>query len=208
MLYSRANHIFVRHSRLCPFIQNVQIPLVGKHPFAAFVGEFVQDSEVHECLHVPCGGGEAHAGLLGEKADGGHGAAAQCVEQVQGIGGAASERAHLHGVLLKEGEQAVRGVHCAGSGLLDAFEKEIQPRFPVAGVAHGVELAVVLGAVLFEIQREVQERLAQHAVVMQDQGDEEPSHAPVAIQKRVDGFELHVRERRLDERPGASGACR
>ena len=36
---------------------------------------------------------------------------------------------------------------------------------------------------------------------MQDQGDEEPSHAPVAIQKRVDGFELHVRERRLDERP-------
>jgi hypothetical protein len=50
--------------------------------------------------------------------------------------------------------------------------------------------------VLLEVQAQVQERLPQHAVVVQDERDQQPPDAPVPIEKAVDGLELHVGERR------------
>ena len=53
---------------------------------------------------------------------------------------------------------------------------------------------------LLQIQAEIQERLAQHPGVAQQQGYEQPAHAPVAVEEGVDGLELHVRESRLQQR--------
>ena len=89
------------------------------------------------------------------------------------------------------------GIHRARGGLFNAFQDEVKPGLPVTAESHGVEQAVVLGAVLLEVQRQVKQRLTQHAIVMEDQRNEQPSHTPVAIQKGVDGLSAgpHIRAR-------------
>ena len=52
---------------------------------------------------------------------------------------------------------------------------------------------------LFEVQAQVQQWLRQHIVGAEEQGDQQPADAPVAIQERMDCLELHVRQRGLDQ---------
>jgi hypothetical protein len=47
---------------------------------------------------------------------------------------------------------------------------------------------------------QVEERLAQQVVVGQLKCDQQAADAAVAVEELVDRFELHVRERRLDQR--------
>jgi hypothetical protein len=51
-----------------------------------------------------------------------------------------------------------------------------------------------------EEQARVQHWLAQHAVGQQLQHDQQPPEASVAVEKRMDGLELDMDERRLDQR--------
>ena len=85
---------------------------------------------------------------------------------------------------------------CGGDGscrrALDAFEEEIDPGFPVALLAHAIEQLVVAAAVLLEEQAQIEQRLLQHASLDQHQHDQQPAQATIAVQKRVDGLELHV----------------
>lgn len=53
---------------------------------------------------------------------------------------------------------------------------------------------------LLEVEAEIKQRLSQHAFVVQDQGDQQSADAPVAIEKRMDGLELHVRQGGFGER--------
>ena len=53
---------------------------------------------------------------------------------------------------------------------------------------------------LLEKQTRIQQRLAQQAIVYQLQHDQQPPHAAIAIQKRMDGLKLHVRQRGLHQR--------
>ena len=77
-----------------------------------------------------------------------------------------------------------------------SFEEEGEPCFPVAGAANLVKHLVVDIAILFEVQAQIQERLAQHAGVAQQQRYEQPPHAPVAVEEGMNGLELHVRNPR------------
>ena len=61
-------------------------------------------------------------------------------------------------------------------------------------MAYMVQQAIVLHAVLLEIQAQVKKRLAQQAGVNQHQGYEQAANTPVAIQERVNSFELHMRQ--------------
>jgi len=70
-----------------------------------------------------------------------------------------------------------------------------QPRLPVAGAAHLIELPVILIPMLFEMQAQIQQRLPQHAGILQDQRDHQPAHTAVAVEERVDGLELQMRQR-------------
>ena len=52
---------------------------------------------------------------------------------------------------------------------------------------------------MFEIQAEVQKRLPEEPGVAQHQGDQQSSQAAVAVQERVNGLELNMRQAGLDE---------
>ena len=56
------------------------------------------------------------------------------------------------------------------------------------------EPPVVLGAVALEEEAEVQQRMRQQLPVLEQQRDQQTADAAVAIEIRVDGLELHVRE--------------
>lgn len=83
---------------------------------------------------------------------------------------------------------------------LHALGEKIQPAFPVAAQPHLVEQFVVQRAMFLEEQARVEHRLAQHTVGDQLQHDQQAPEAAVAVEKRVNGLELHMRQRRLDER--------
>jgi hypothetical protein len=57
-----------------------------------------------------------------------------------------------------------------------------------------VQQRVIVRPALFEIKAEIQERLAQHARIAEQERDQEPPHASVAVEKGVDGLELYVGE--------------
>ena len=99
----------------------------------------------------------------------------------------------------EEHDQPPGGADGAVGRLVDAAQEELEPGLPVAVVPHGVEQPVVLGPVLLEVEAQVEQRLAEHAGVAEEQRDQQPPDAAVAVEEGVDGLELHVRERRLDE---------
>ena len=84
-------------------------------------------------------------------------------------------------------------------GLGDATQEEAKPALPPAVLPYGAEPIVVLGPVALQVVAYVEERPVQDARVDELEGDEEPAHAPVAVQERVDGLELGVHEAAVDE---------
>ena len=125
---------------------------------------------------------------------------AQGLQHAQGVGrGAPSLGGHLPGVLRKQRHQPARGVHRILGRGLHAFQEEVCPGFPVAMGANPVQQFVVHGPVLLEVEAEVQQRLGQEPALVQEHGNQQAPQAPVAIQKRVDGFKLHMRQCGLDE---------
>lgn len=82
----------------------------------------------------------------------------------------------------------------------DAVEKEGEPAFPVPGIAHGLQAFVVFAAALLEVVREVEHRLGEHPLFGEQESDEEPPDAAVAIQKGMDGLELGMRQAHLQDR--------
>jgi hypothetical protein len=59
--------------------------------------------------------------------------------------------------------------------------------------------------VLLEIEGEVEQGVPEHAFGVEQKGNEQAPQPSVSIQKRVDGFELHMGERGLDENGGGDG---
>src|SRR6185437_12477622 len=82
----------------------------------------------------------------------------------------------------------------------DGICEEFKPCFPIACLAYAVQQFVVCLPVLLEVQAQVEQWLAQQSVVGELQRDEQAADASVAIEKRVNRLELHVRERRLGKR--------
>ncbi len=97
-------------------------------------------------------------------------------------------------------EQRIRRRHGLRRARLDPLGEEIQPALPVSAQAHLVQQLVVERAMRLEEQARIQHRLAQHPVGYQLQHDQQPPEAPIAVEKGMNRLELHVGQRRLDER--------
>ncbi|MCY1525464.1 hypothetical protein D9M68_604430 [compost metagenome] len=65
--------------------------------------------------------------------------------------------------------------------------------------------AVVLLPVRFQVKTEVQQWFLENLLFNQEQGNQQPAEATIAIQKRVDRFELHVQKSGLDKRWDLAG---
>ncbi len=92
---------------------------------------------------------------------------------------------------------------CFGNPL----EKKLEPRFPGAVFADFLQQAVIIGPTRFEIEAEVKKGLSKYAGGAKEQRDQEPTEAAIAVQERMDGFKLYVKEPRLDQ-GGMSGVSR
>lgn len=113
----------------------------------------------------------------------------------------------MYALLVRSGEfhQGFRGLAGLIGGFFHAGQEEAQPRFPIAGEADGLQEVVVLLAVLLEVEAEIKQRLAQHAFRAEQKGDEQPAQASVAVEKRMDGFKMDVRQRGFDQERGFDG---
>ncbi|CAH1076131.1 hypothetical protein NTG1052_290004 [Candidatus Nitrotoga sp. 1052] len=156
-------------------------------------------------LHDFADGRESHACFRTQQFEGGNGVAAQGVEYALGIGRAAPGGLYVLAILLEQFDQPLRGLHGALRGLRHTFEEKVDPGFPVAIGAHPVEQLVIQGAMLFEIQTQVQQRLREQAALMQQQRDEQAAEPAISIEKGVDGFKLHMRQSSLDQHGGCIG---
>jgi hypothetical protein len=74
----------------------------------------------------------------------------------------------------------------------DGGQKKLHPRLPDTFSAKSIQQVVVHTTMLFEIQAEVEQWLAQGPSSTEQEGDQEPSQASVAIEERVNRFELNV----------------
>jgi hypothetical protein len=66
---------------------------------------------------------------------------------------------------------------------------------------------VIGPAVGLEIEAEIEEGIAQHALLTQEQRDEQSPEATVAVEKGVDAFELDMGETGLHEHGDAGSFC-
>ncbi len=78
-------------------------------------------------------------------------------------------------------------------------KEEIEPGFPCPVLAHLLKQAVIVGAMRFQIQAQIEERLAQHTVDAQVQRYQQATDPAVSIQERVDGLELDMQQPGLDQ---------
>ncbi|MGB8958074.1 MAG: hypothetical protein WCC00_03565 [Candidatus Aminicenantales bacterium] len=83
--------------------------------------------------------------------------------------------------------------------LSDSHGEELQPGFPIPGLADFGEQVEIFVPVLFEIEAEIEKRLTKDPFVAEQEGDQESADPPVAVEKGVDCFELGVRQRGFDQ---------
>ncbi len=95
-------------------------------------------------------------------------------------------------IVLEELCQTLRRGDGALRGLTHAFQEEDDPGLSITVAADGVELGIVGRPILLQIETQVEERLAQDGRVTEQEGDQQPTHAAVAVEKGVDGLERPV----------------
>ena len=102
-------------------------------------------------------------------------------------------------MLLPQLEDPARGVGGFDADVGNTTQEEREPALEVAGVPCGLEPLVVLLTMTLEVVRQVENGLPQRATLTEQEGDEEPPDTAVAIEKRMDGLELRVRQANLRE---------
>src|SRR4051812_22816773 len=112
---------------------------------------------------------------------------------------AATEPVDLVAVCLDERPDRARGGGRRARDRDHTFEEELEPLFPRALRSDTLEVVVVGVPMLLEVEAQVQQRLREHLVGAEQQRDQEPTDAAVAVEKRMDRLELDVSERGLDE---------
>src|SRR5436190_17794211 len=101
--------------------------------------------------------------------------------------------------------QSLHGVHRFRCGLAHTGREECEPGFPISVFAHEVQQRVVVVSALLQVEAQVKQGLVENSFALKDQRDEQPTDAPVPIEKRMDGLELYMGERRLQQRGSALG---
>ena len=90
-----------------------------------------------------------------------------------------------------------------GDGVLrldaHAPEEIFHPLFPLAFLGYGEEMGVIGVPRALEPGAEIKERRRQNPALRQQQGDEQPAEAAVSVEEGVDGLELGMGKRGLDQ---------
>ena len=79
-------------------------------------------------------------------------------------------------------------------------KEELHPSLPITVIAHRLQRSVVATAMHLEEVREIQDGLAEDALLAKHQDDKQATHAAVAVKERVDRLELRMGEAGTDAR--------
>src|SRR5271165_4583055 len=109
--------------------------------------------------------------------------------QPQRGGGRPSKLLDPSAIVAEQPQKTLRRLDALPRGFGHTAQEEIKPRFPFAALAHSLQVLIVGRAVLFEEQAEIQQRLAQHALLAHEKGNQQAAEAAVAVKKRVDRLE-------------------
>src|SRR5690606_8900018 len=124
---------------------------------ASLARDFLQDTVLLEAGHQVIGGGVGDAEKFAHLSDGNDGRAVKVFQDAVAVGGAAAK---LGGdqiaVLFSQEQDAAGGFGGLLADLVSALQEKVKPAFPVALVADGLEMVVVILAVTFEEVRQVQ----------------------------------------------------
>ena len=155
----------------------------------------MHDADTHQLLDRGRNGGLRLSDLPGGIGNRHQGLALQQLVQPQGRRRGAPKRLDQGAIAGEELQDGARGGDGVAGGDDHAAQEEGEPGFPVPVFAHVLQPVVVGLVVLFEIQAEVQQRLAQHAALTQQKGDQQAAESAVAVEERVNRLELHMRKR-------------
>jgi hypothetical protein len=100
---------------------------------------------------------------------------------------------------LAKGHDTSRRLGRLRTDIGNTAQEEPKPTLPIALVARRLSPVVVLLTVLFEVGRKIQYRLMKDAPLTEQKRDEQATHTPVAVEKRMDGLELGMGEPNLDQ---------
>src|SRR5271165_4693888 len=113
--------------------------------------------------------------------------------------GASELRGHHGAMVFAQGENAPGGFGRLPTYANHAAQKECKPFFPIAGVADGLEMLIVGSAVPFEKMVQIEHGLEENLTLTEEEGDEEPPDASVAVEERVNRLELGMSETNLNK---------
>ena len=97
-------------------------------------------------------------------------------------------------MLFAQRQDATRRGACLQAHLEHACQEEFEPLLECTVIPDGLQALIVALSMAFEIVRQVQHRLVQHLLLAEQEGDQQPADAAVAVEERVDRLKLRVRE--------------
>src|ERR1035438_5585394 len=101
---------------------------------------------------------------------------------------------YAHAILAEELAQFCGHLGCLLRGVDNSLQEELQPLLPCAFHAHLLQEFVVTVAMGLKVQAQVEQRLAEHSAFAEQEREQEPSQTPIAVEKWMDGFELHMHQ--------------
>ena len=189
-------------SALLVALEQIEVFPVGEDPIAATPRDLANDSQLLEPAERADHGRRRQMRRLGQRAHRGERPGFE--REMHPKYGACPSAETLNASSITREELGRRLRHRNGglSRVRDRVREKREPTLPIAAGSHVIERFVVAAPVAFEIQAQVEKRLAQDVFGAENQGDEQSSDPTVAVEKWMDRLELNMRERRFDERRG------
>jgi len=171
-------------------IQNVQVAFVEKQTASSFSTGLSQDAHFDHAIHRGGRGWKAHFHL------------ACCVpDREEWIGlsvpvdqerrrRTAAEALNLFLVCIEESVDAASSPGRLIRGVPHTLQEEVQPGRPAFAFSRLIEPVIVKAPMLLEEKAEVKNGFAQYLLGTEHEGNEQPSDPAIAVEERMDRFEL------------------
>ena len=181
-------------------IEQGQIVRIGVDPAALPSRGLADDAYFGEIFQRRAGGREGDGEFRGDSLDGDDRAGLHQFVDPERRRSRAAEAGDLLSVSVEHGDQIASRGGSLFRGLRDAGQEEFHPGLPRPSLPNLLQEPVIVVAPGLQEQAEIEDRFPQHPGLTQDQRDEQPAQASVAVEKGMDRLELDVGQARPDER--------
>src|SRR5450830_931406 len=188
-----------RRSALRAHVEQAEEGRVREDTASFLLRRLPDDAQLLQPLKRLCHGRRRQTGPGTELRNGVERADLKLVVHAQGGARSAPQRPNPFPILLKQLCERACRFDRALRRRRHAVREEAEPRLPVAPCPDRLEQLVVTGAMLLQIQAEIEERLLENPLLPEKERDEQPPHPPIAVEEGMDRLELKVSKGGLDE---------